>query len=593
MEKEFDCPPVLLLIFRRPDLTRRVIDALSVVKPSRLYIAADGPRDRPGERQLCDETRKVATQVQWPCQLKILFRNENLGCRVGVSTAIDWFFDQEDAGIILEDDCLPSPSFFPYCAELLARFHDDERIIAISGNNFQKGRDVTPYSYYFSKYMHCWGWASWRRAWALYDRDMVHWPEFRANSGLQAWSDGRASFESHWTSNFDEAAAGTLDSWASRFLFSCWAQNGLTCLPEKNLVSNIGFGAESTHTANPDDWVANIRAEELAFPLRHPSTVVRNIQADRFTDENVFWIHPAPSTSQRIKRKIVHVAKRIWKSRARSVGTLSSLVGKETNLASPGSSLSKEWDFAAAPLGNIPIAGERVRYAAAIKPLLKLSTDAFILEAGCGSGRILRSLSALGYKNIVGLEISQDRLRDISLREPKFSMLVNSSRVPFAAETFDAVVSAAVIEHVTDPGDWLCDLARVTRSGGIVSIATDTYVWRWLKRLGLYRSIQPLDEAIWPGNIIHWGRRAGLELTACGGFINTPDQRYYFGKQLLSLVPKTWRLRNWLNRVSADAIPSDETKAVLESIGRFAENPGLKKWDCVWSYECFYWFRKL
>ena len=149
MEKEFDCPPVLLLIFRRPDLTRRVIDALSVVKPSRLYIAADGPRDRPGERQLCDETRKVATQVQWPCQLKILFRNENLGCRVGVSTAIDWFFDQEDAGIILEDDCLPSPSFFPYCAELLARFHDDERIIAISGNNFQKGRDVTPYSYYF------------------------------------------------------------------------------------------------------------------------------------------------------------------------------------------------------------------------------------------------------------------------------------------------------------------------------------------------------------------------------------------------------------------------------------------------------------
>lgn len=244
-------------------------------------------------------------------------------------------------------------------------------------------------------------------------------------------------------------------------------------------------------------------------------------------------------------------------------------------------------------LGNISLAGERVRYAATIKPLLALPTNALLLEAGCGSGRILRTLSALGYENIVGLEISLARLRDISLQGRNFARLVNSSEVPFVAEAFDGVLSAAVIEHVSDPAHWLSELARVTRSGGIVSIATDTYAWRWLKKLGLYRSIQPRDEAIWPGRIIDWGRRAGLELTSCGGFINTQDQRGYFGKRLLRLAPKTGRLQKWLEPSEASAIPSDETEAILEAVEEFPSPTKANRWSCISSYECFYWFRKL
>src|SRR5262249_20722231 len=158
--------PVLFLIFNRPNTTARVMEAIRTAGPGRLYVAADGPRDgNADEAKRCAEVRRIATQVDWPCEVQTLFRERNLGCRQAVSSAITWFFEQEQEGIILEDDCLPSPSFFPYCAELLARFRNDERIMCITGCNFQQDMKGYPYSYYFSKYHHVWGWATWRRAW--------------------------------------------------------------------------------------------------------------------------------------------------------------------------------------------------------------------------------------------------------------------------------------------------------------------------------------------------------------------------------------------------------------------------------------------
>lgn len=292
MMRPRQCPAVLLLVYNRPHLTSQVLKAIRQARPKRLYVAADGPGDAPGEEDLCSETRKIATEVDWECAVKTLFRTSNIGCKEACSSALDWFFHQEEDGIILEDDCLPSSSFFRYCAELLERYRDEERIMCISGNNFQQGRSATPDSYYFSRYPHCWGWASWRRAWNLYDSAMVGWPAFRDSDRLGRWSDGRKEFEEYWRNILDKSAAGEINSWAYRWTFSCWANDGLTCLPEKNLVCNLGFGGKATHTTDTNSWQANLPMEELGFPLRHPATIFRNSKADEYTDRMHFGIEP-------------------------------------------------------------------------------------------------------------------------------------------------------------------------------------------------------------------------------------------------------------------------------------------------------------
>lgn len=167
-------PPVLFLVFNRAHTTVRVFEAIRQARPARLYVAADGPRPvREGEAERCAEVRRIATNVDWDCEVHTLFRDENLGCRHAVSSAITWFFVYEEEGIILEDDCIPNQSFFLYCAELLERYRDDERIMCITGDNFQKTMEGYPFGYYFYIYNHCWGWASWRRAWSHYDADLV------------------------------------------------------------------------------------------------------------------------------------------------------------------------------------------------------------------------------------------------------------------------------------------------------------------------------------------------------------------------------------------------------------------------------------
>ncbi len=258
---------------------------------------------------------------------------------------------------------------------------------------------------------------------------------------------------------------------------------------------------------------------------------------------------------------------------------------------SASSRLRESWDDAAGVLGKIPLAGEQVRYAAAIKPLVHMPRAARVLEAGCGSGRILRTLYALGFRNLVGLEISSARLRAVASLGPPGVELVCSPEVHFDDCEFDAVVSAAVIEHVEDPGPWLRNLAKVTKPGGVVSIATDTYMWRWLKRLGLYRSKQPIDDAIRPSRLVRWGRNAGLRLTGCGGFVNTPDRRFYFVKQLLSALPVMGRLvRRHMRRPTAEA--ARETESILEAVEGFPDTRRQDRWGCIFSYECYYWFQK-
>lgn len=272
--------PVLFLIFNRQDTTSRVFEAIRKARPLRLYIASDGPRDNePGEDLKVRDVRAyVMGMIDWKCEVKTLFREKNLGCKVAVSCAVDWFFENEEEGIILEDDCLPNASFFPFCAQLLEKYRDDERVMMISGDNFQGKEKGCSYSYYFSKYFHIWGWASWRRAWKHYDVNMRLWPKARANGFLKTMYRPERFF---WRWGFDHTFCGRIDSWDYQWVFAGWMNKGLAIMPAVNLVSNIGCGPDSTHTKNGDHRVHALLTYGLEFPLTGPESVTADHQADK------------------------------------------------------------------------------------------------------------------------------------------------------------------------------------------------------------------------------------------------------------------------------------------------------------------------
>jgi hypothetical protein len=290
--------PVLFLVFNRLDLVKRVFESIRAIKPARLYVASDGARLAcVNESDRVKAVRKyIANEIDWKCEVNTLFRDKNLGCRKAVEGAITWFFQHEPMGIILEDDCLPHASFFHFCEELLEKYQADTRVMTISGDNFQPYPQKTDYSYYFSRYPHCWGWATWARAWNLYDGDMSLWPKTRSQGQIKHIFDN--PFEAgYWENRLEAAYNDNIDTWAYRWALSCWLQSGLTILPEVNLVSNIGFEAEATHTPRTMAAIA-AAAQALDFPLVHPPYLVRDTVADRITYERVY------SFRSRLARKV-------------------------------------------------------------------------------------------------------------------------------------------------------------------------------------------------------------------------------------------------------------------------------------------------
>ncbi len=285
--------PVLFLVFNRPESTRRVFESIRRARPPRLYVAADGARgERVGERARCEEVRRIASVVDWPCTVNTLLRDRNLGCKQAVSTGISWFFSHEEEGVILEDDVLPDESFFGYCDQLLERYRDDERVAQISGCNLIADRYRCRESYFFSRYAHIWGWASWSRVWRHYDVGMTAWPQWRESGGLEALSGGNRFFESHWRRAFDDVYAGNIDTWDVQWLFCAWRRNALTILPALNLTDNLGFDAHATHTrSGVPDYVAANPAQGLPYPLVHPTTLERAVGADALIDEHVFGVN--------------------------------------------------------------------------------------------------------------------------------------------------------------------------------------------------------------------------------------------------------------------------------------------------------------
>lgn len=272
--------PVVFLVFNRPDVTRRVFAEIAKAQPARLFVVADGPRqNRAGEKERCEAVRKIFDDVDWDCELLTNYSDTNMGCAPRVASGIDWAFANTEEAIVLEDDCLPHPTFFRFCDEMLEKYRDDERIMTISGDNFQFGKKRWDYSYYFSRYVHVWGWATWRRAWQHFDLHMSNWPMVREGNWLDSILEDRREAR-FWAQSFEQAFRGKSTAWSYQWILACWLRSGLSILPNVNLISNIGFGGEATHTGSKNK-TAEMSVEEMRFPLLHPPVLIRDSLADK------------------------------------------------------------------------------------------------------------------------------------------------------------------------------------------------------------------------------------------------------------------------------------------------------------------------
>ncbi len=279
--------PVLFLIFNRPDTTAQVFEAIRLAKPKQLFVAADGPRKGiSADIEKCKAARELI-KIDWDCEVKTLFRDENLGCGLGPASAITWFFENVEQGIILEDDCLPNQSFFRFCEELLNYYKDNERIMLVSGNNFGFKQLFYSPSYYFSSYTLTWGWATWKRAWQQHDYYLNGLDSFIENRKIESIFK-KTQIQEHWVNEFVNLKNNFKnDIWDTQWLFTIFNNNGLSIIPRVNLVSNIGHNIEGTHTLNPNEKISNYPSKEL-IQIIHRKDVLKSERLDIFITFNQF-----------------------------------------------------------------------------------------------------------------------------------------------------------------------------------------------------------------------------------------------------------------------------------------------------------------
>jgi hypothetical protein len=299
--------PVALIIFNRPAATARVLEQIALARPKTLLVIADGPRpDRVGEAAACAATRALIERVDWACEVVTHYSDVNLGVGVRPATGLRWVFTQVQEAIVLEDDCVPHPSFFPFCQELLERYRDDERVMHISGDNWGFTTRPEPHSYFFSTYCYSCGWATWRRAFQHYDPQLTLWPALRDTPWMFDLLGDREAVE-FWQEKFDLVHRDGIarHGWDWPWLFACWAHRGLSILPSVNLITNIGFGQDATHTTRADDERAFVPAVEMRFPLGHPPHLTRHVDADRRIVEQVGLVRQPTDLPHRLRRVCV------------------------------------------------------------------------------------------------------------------------------------------------------------------------------------------------------------------------------------------------------------------------------------------------
>ena len=278
--------PVLLIHFNRPESTRRQLEALRPVAPQRVWVLCDGPRaGRAGEVEQVAAVRRQLDHLPWRCEVKRLYRDEHLGCFRSISDGITWFLEECGAGIIVEDDVIPDPSFFSFCEEMLLKYADAADVFAISGHHRRpKPLDLNE-DYGFSNYFECWGWATWQRAWNHFDPTLSAWRERETWDSIckRVFRNYRA--RAYWTWIFRQVDQQRRDSWAYRFLLTIWKQHGCVIIPKINLTENIGFTAEGTQTAHFSGL--EVSASEQSFPLNHPRVIAINPKIDKWFEDGI------------------------------------------------------------------------------------------------------------------------------------------------------------------------------------------------------------------------------------------------------------------------------------------------------------------
>ncbi len=270
--------PVALLIFNRPECTRIVFERVAAAKPKKLLVVADGPRSQEEERK-CLAARAITDQVTWDCEVLRNYSDVNLGCGRRVASGLDWVFEKCAEAIILEDDCVPDPCFFPYCDELLQRYRGEPKVMSVCGTGGDLFGIQSTNTYEFSRYSFVWGWGTWRRAWQTYDFRMARWRELRNSRWLEDLLQSEEA-AAYWRYTFDRSAAGEIDTWDYMWLFNCWLQRGLAAVPSVNLVSNIGFGPEASHTKDMSGRFARMPVSQLPHGLKHPLQVTCDLERD-------------------------------------------------------------------------------------------------------------------------------------------------------------------------------------------------------------------------------------------------------------------------------------------------------------------------
>ena len=283
------CPAVLIVAFNRPETARRVFAAVRAARPARLFFACDAPRsDRPGEAERVAEVRAILQGVDWPCEVRTKFPESNLGCGPGVSSAISWFLGEAGEGIILEDDCLPDASFFDYCTSMLDRFRGDQRVGQVCGFNLLPEASPLSSDYFPSHFGWCWGWATWRRAWKSFDPSMEGWNRLK-RLGLHR----QHPFYRERVRVFDlESNLGLANTWDYQWHYALASQGMLSLVPSVNLVRNIGFTADATHTVDPDPFRSRSAAALVVNShLRHPEFMLAN---PAYEQALIRAAHPGP-----------------------------------------------------------------------------------------------------------------------------------------------------------------------------------------------------------------------------------------------------------------------------------------------------------
>lgn len=274
---------IVLIIFNRPSLTQKVFDEIKKAKPSQLFVISDGPRNE-NERTLVEGVRKIIKQVDWECNVYKKYSEVNLGCKISVSSGLDFVFSKVDRAIILEDDCVPDQSFFPYCEELLEKYQDKKEVVHITGTNLLINKKVSEHSYFFTKHVSVWGWATWKRAWKQYDVTMK---DFSKNNGKilsTVFSNKRA--QNTMQKQMFAVYENKIDTWDYQWAWAVWKNDALAIMPQSNLISNIGFGKSATHTKFSGKY-DSMRRSSVDFPLSHPKSVQTNEDADQLLEQNL------------------------------------------------------------------------------------------------------------------------------------------------------------------------------------------------------------------------------------------------------------------------------------------------------------------